>query len=451
MRKNVMQEKIINSNENLLVIASAGCGKTFTIVKKIERLLNSISPDEILVISFTNETVNDLKKKLDNNINILTFHKLAMKTLDENNITYSLAGEELLNLTIDDFFDNKISSEDKKKLRVYFFYFRYDNLLKDKNFLDYKKIIATFIKLMQCNNYDFDFLKAVFKNSKDKFLVSLIMKIYYLYNLEKNSSGTYDLDDMIIKAGEVAKTSFFSYKYIFVDEFQDTSEIRFNLIYNIFKSSSSTINFFGDDFQSIYAFSGCNLSIMLNIEKKIADITVMHLNKNFRSDNHLICSANNFVLKNPLQRRKNVTSDICVINSINYIYYNDIKKSVFKLLKKLELESNDIMILGRYKSDFSFISDKYRKLTIHESKGLEAKYVLILNLKDDRYGFPSNVVNNHLLNYFDSSDKFLFAEERRVFYVAVTRAKEKVFMFIPKSDESVFVDEFKKVEKKTKK
>lgn len=449
MIKNENQELIINSKDNLLVLASAGCGKTFTITKKIDNLLTHILPSEILVISFTNESVKDLKKKLYPNINILTFHKLAMKVLDDNKISYSLANEELLKLTIDDYFLNHTTRLEKKKLKRYFFEFNFSLLLESKKFADYKSIIFTFIKLMQCNNYDFEFLKNAYKTTKDKFLVSLIMKIYYLYNEEKNSCDVLDLDDLIIKAGQIARENKFNYKYIFVDEFQDTSEIRFNLIYNIFKNSNSTINFFGDDFQSIYAFSGCNLSIMLNIKEKIPDIKTINLDKNYRSDDHLIKTANAFVLKNPHQLRKNVSSQLNIKNAVNYVYYNDFKKELNNLIKKLELVTDDIMFLGRYKSDLALVPSKFKKMTIHESKGLEARYVVLLNLKDDIYGFPSKVKNHNLLDVFSADESFSFAEERRIFYVATTRAKEKLFLFIPKKDKSVFIKEFIKIEKKT--
>lgn len=448
MNENLNQEKIIESNKNLLVIASAGCGKTYTITKKIEKLTKVISPAEILVISFTNETVNDLKKKLHPNINVMTFHKLSQKILRENNINYSLCDEDLLEYSINNFFENLINKKDKNLVKKYFYELNYERVLNSKIFNSYKKNIITFIKLIQCNNFNFDFLKTIFKNEKDKFLITLIMKIYTYYNIEKKDNNLIDLDDLIILAGNISEKVNFNYKYIFVDEFQDTSEIRFNLIFNIYKNSDSIINFFGDDYQSIYAFSGCNLNIMLDIKNKIPDIETVELTVNYRSDNKLITSANKFVEKNPRQIQKNVHSNITIKNSINFIYYNNYEKKVWKILKKLESETTDIMILGRYKKDFKFLPDKYCKLTIHESKGLEAKYVILLNMKDDSYGLPSLLKNHSIFKYFESNENYKFAEERRIFYVAITRAKEKVFIFVPKKNKSIFVNEFKKIVKK---
>lgn len=445
MKKNEIQEKIINSTNNLLVLASAGCGKTYTITKKIEYLLNFISPENILVISFTNETVNDLKSKLNKDINIFTFHKLAIKILKDSNINYLLTDEDMLTDLINNYFKDQITKKDKIKLMIYFIKFNYKDLMNSSIFLTFKRQIFTFIKLMQCNNYNFDFLKKTFITSKDKFLISIIMKIYLYYNIEKKNNNIMDLDDIIIKAAEITKDKKFNYKYIFVDEFQDTSEIRFNLIYNIYTNSNSIINFFGDDFQSIYAFTGCNIFIMLNIQDQIKNIELITLNKNFRSDNNLIQLANKFISKNPKQIPKYVSSDIIIKDSINYIYYKNINKTLTSLLSKLEKMTNDIMILGRYKSDLKNVSNKYKRLTIHESKGLEAKYVIVLGLKNDKYGLPSKIKNSSLLKHFDNNEPFPYAEERRIFYVAITRAKEKVFFIIPKNNPSEFITEFKKM------
>lgn len=448
MKENKNQETIITSNDNLLVIASAGCGKSFCIRKKTERLTATINPKDILVISFTNETVNDLKSKLHPDIQIKTFHKLAMMVL-ENDDSYKLCASDYLEYTIDEYFNNLISKKDKKKLLKYFFNLSYKKLLNNQNFLDYKKTIATFIKLMKCNNYDIEFLKEKFLIEKEKFLFSIIMKIYFIYENDKKSQNLIDLDDLIINASIQAKNNFYNFKYIFVDEFQDTSQIRFELIFNIYKNSKSKINFFGDDFQSIYAFSGCNLNIMLDIKKHIPDIITLHLDKNFRSDNHLITSANNFVLKNPKQLRKKISSDTFVENSINFIKYKNFNTSFNKLYNKLYKENTDIMILGRYKKDFEYLNVDAKKITIHESKGLEADYVIIVNNKDTLFGFPSNIKNHNLLDHFENSDSFLYSEERRLFYVAVTRARKKVFLMYPKDSPSPFVKEFKKIVKST--
>ncbi len=440
MKSTVNQEKIIHSKDNLLVIASAGCGKTSTIVNKINYLLNNIKPEDILVVSFTNATVNDLKNKLNNNIHIFTFHKLAIYLLE--NTDYKLISDHYLKYVINEYFISIISLEDKNKLKYYFLVFNYNNLFNNKNFLEFKNTIYSFIKHMQVNNYDFNFLKDKYITSKDKFLFSIIMKIYYLYVSDKESENVYDLDDLIIKATNNIKNKIFNYKYIFVDEFQDTSYIRFNLIYTIFKNSNSIINLFGDDYQAIYSFSGCNVDIMLNIKKYIPNIKLITLDINFRSDNKLIQASNLFIQKNNNQLYKKVISNKYILNSINYIYYNNLNKSIDKIASNLDIDK--ILILSRFKHDLKPFNNKYNTMTIHEAKGLENDYIFIINFKNNYYGFPPKIKNDRLLNVFNINTYY---EERRLFYVALTRATKKVYLFIPRGNKSNFIKEIKKIEK----
>lgn len=442
--ENINQLKIIQSDQNLLVLASAGCGKSYTISKKISRLLLTLDPSEILVLSFTNETVNDLLKKLPPGICVTTFHKLSMSILNDKT-DISLCDDSFLDTIIDEFFLNKVNSKDIILLKKFFFIKKYDDILTSYSFFELKKVIKNFIKLMHCNNKNISFLKKIFMNSKDKFLITFIMKIFYFYELSKKENNFFDFDDLIIYAGDEAKNKKFSYKYIFVDEAQDMSQIRFDLVHNIFLNSNSVINFFGDDFQSIYAFSGCDLSIMMNLKNFINDIEIMHLDTNFRSSNKLIKCANNFVMKNPYQFKKNVTGLFDVDKPINFVKFKNIENEIKKIILSINEENPDILFLGRYKKDLEVVPKNFKKMTIHESKGLEADYVILLNLLDGKYGLPSKITNNKILNCFENSEKFLFAEERRIFYVALTRAKKKIFLMIPSKDISSFVPELKKI------
>src|SRR5574344_1220776 len=127
------QLQAIKCDKNVLLLAGAGCGKTTTIIGKINYLLsNGYEEKDILCISFTNASVNDLKNKLNNNIDVLTFHKLAMKILKQSNYDYSLADANLLNNIIDKYIEN---------------FFLYKK--KKKKFIKYVKNINSFKKLAQ--------------------------------------------------------------------------------------------------------------------------------------------------------------------------------------------------------------------------------------------------------------------------------------------------------------
>ncbi len=441
MKLDINQENIINTNENILVLASAGCGKTFTLVNKVKKLLSKYNDEDILILSFTNETVNDLKNRLPSLKNIYTFHKLAINILLENKITYTNCSEYYLSYIIDEYFISIINIQDKQKIMLYFADFNYNKLIISKKFKSFKNTIYTFIKLYQCNNIT-NITKLY--SLKDKFLLSIIFKIYYTYINEKKSQNLYDFDDLIYEASIISKNTKFNYKYIFVDEFQDSSDIRFNLIYNIYKNSNSIINLFGDDYQSIYAFSGCNLSIMLNIKDKIPNIKTFFLNANYRSDNKLISCATKFINKNPKQIKKHIYSNKNVDSSINFISENKLND----LLKAFSNQINETLILCRYKHNITSGIRKYniKTMTIHQSKGLEAKYIIIIGLTNDLYGFPSKIKNHYIIDKLIYKDEIKYAEERRLFYVALTRAKEKVFIIVPKN-KSIFINELKKISK----
>ncbi len=448
MNENLNQQKIINSNDNLLIIASAGCGKTYTINKKIKKLLKNINPEEILVLSFTNETVNDLKNKLPKNINVFTFHKLAINILNNTNYNYKLNNESDLEYIINEFFYSVDNKYLKSLIKKYFFILKYENLFTHSCFTEFKNTILSFMKKMKAYDYNNLFFFENIKTTKDKTLLTIIACIYQVYTIEKKAVNSIDLDDLISIASKKAKDIKFNYKYIFVDEFQDSSLIRFNLIYNIFKNSEAKINFFGDDYQSIYAFSGCNLDIMLNIKSFIQDIKFQYLDKNYRSDNHLIITANKFIMKNKNQLLKTVSSNIFIDNSINFIYYTNLYDSFTTITTTLN--SSNILVLGRYKSDLKAFND-YRCLTIHEAKGLEEDYVMIVNFKNATYGFPSKIKDNKILDVFKTNENIKYAEERRLCYVAITRAKIKTFIFIPYHNKSIFTKELETIYKNIKK
>ena len=439
------QKKIIKEKNNLLILASAGSGKTFTLIHKVKHLLKTYSSEEILIVSFTNETVNNLKGKLNEDIHIFTFHKLAIYLLNKYNYNYKLVGDNILIYSINEYFINYINDIEKKLLCKHFFELNYKSLIKSNKFKYYKKNIHTFIKLYKTNNYSYDYILTLLKSKKDSLFILIVINIMTLYNNELRSTNSLDLDDLITEASKVVKNLNLKYKYIFVDEFQDTSQIRFDLIYNIFINTNSIINIFGDDFQSIYAFSGCKLSIMLNINKYIPNIKTLTLNKNYRLSNDLITISNSFITKNDKQIKKDIYSEIYNNNTINIIYYSNKEKALNKALKEGLRVSKDIMILSRYKHDLKGINN-YKTLTVHEAKGLEADIVIILNMNNGYYGFPSNIKNHIFIDKIEKeSESFLYAEERRLFFVAMTRARKKLYILVPRDNPSPFIKEIKKM------
>lgn len=446
------QLSVIKCSENLLVIAGPGAGKTTTLLEKIKYLLNSCQEKDILVISFTNKSVQDIKSKLNNNIKVLTFHKLAIDILNYNNIHYQICPSTLLEYIINEYLN---TIEDKNKLC------RYLNIsnLDDNSLKNIKNLIISFINLYKTNNHSIKVLKSMVNNYSDKYLINIILNILNDYEKEKKANNYLDFDDLIVMAYNILKKnySYYYYKYIIIDEFQDTSVIRLNLIKIIWEKSSSIITAVGDDAQSIFHFSGCDLNIFLNFNKYFYPSKIIKLKNTYRNSQELINITTKFINKNPIQINKDMKSFKYDKNPIYYIYYINPKKTFERVLNKLK--NLKVMILIRNKNDIyeylsnkmNFINNKllynncsYDVHTIHSSKGLESDYVIILNVSNKKYGIPNKIIDHPILNYVNnSSEHFKYAEERRIFFVALTRCKCKVYLLIPFFNPSSFIKELK--------
>lgn len=452
------QLKVVFSTDNTLVIAGPGSGKSTTIAQKVRYLINDLKvlESEILLISFTNKSVDDLKKKLGNNLFITTFHRLAIDILKYNNIKYQISDSNLLDYIIDEYL---ITIKNKDKLC------RYLNILKlDKysiEYISFKKLIKTFINLYKTNNHSINDLRNIVKNANDKYLIKIILDIFYLYEEEKNSTNSLDFDDMILLATKILQKNYNykNFKYIIIDEFQDTSLIRFNLIKVILENTKAIFTAVGDDAQSIYHFSGCDLFIFLNLSKYIGNLKVLKLANTYRFSQELIDISAKFINKNKNQLDKSMHGFFSEKKPLELIYYLNPKKKFKELLNMLN--EKNILILGRNQKDiYEYIDDDfkiendnltykdkvYKYLTIHSAKGLEADYVIILNVSNKTYGIPNKIENHPILSYVSSkADDFPYAEERRVFFVAITRCKIKSYLLIPKNNPSIFIKEIKKI------
>lgn len=454
------QMEVVKSNDDLLVIAGPGSGKTTTIITKVNYLLAKEDPQDILLLSFTNKSVNDIKERLNTTIYVTTFHKLAIDILKHNNTNYQICDINLLDYIIDEYFISLLPKEKRKLCR----YLKILNINKSsQEYLSLKKLIKTFISLFKTSNHNFNKLFDMVYTYHDKYLINIILTIFKTYEEEKRSTNTFDFDDLITKATSILKDNYNykKFKYIIVDEFQDTSLIRLNLLKVIYDNSNSVITAVGDDAQSIFHFSGCDLNIFLNFNQYFPKAKTIFLKNTYRNSQELIDISSKFINQNKLQIKKNMQSTISIKKPIKLITYHHPVLKFKNLLDKLLLETNEIMILGRNKKDIEEYVDKdfminndefiyknisLKYLTIHSAKGLESKYVIILNLSNKTYGLPNKLENHPVLKYAQSDiDSYPYAEERRVFFVALTRCKIKTYIMVPKNNPSVFIKELKKM------
>ena len=488
------QEKIVKENHDyLLVSAGAGSGKTLTILGKISYLINEkkLNPEEILCISFTKAAASSLKEKIKKELALdiptYTFHKLSLEIIKENKTTYNIAEESLLENCVNEFFEIDIyDSEYLIKLIGKYFNRKIKNLKEDyikiitlekSKFLQLKRLCITFIRLMKCNDYHIEsFLSFISKikrtisyskYKKEKIVLTLILNIYLKYETYLKENKEVDFDDMLSIATTIVKEKGIKQKvkYIIIDEYQDTSLIRFYLIKEIMNKTNAKLMVVGDDFQSIYKFTGCDVSLFLNFNKFFPTAKIMKLERTYRNSNELIQNAGTFIMKNKQQIKKQLYSEKQLTNPIKILKYNNIKKIFLEIIKELSKNKEQkILVLGRNNNDISMLLNEniiikdnkiiiknyefldITYMTVHKSKGLESDNVILINLTNKITGFPSQIKEEKLTRLVTkTNDRYPYSEERRLFYVALTRTKNYVYLLTPQKSPSIFIEELEKI------
>ncbi len=456
------QKNAIIYDNNMLIIAGAGSGKTFTLINKINYLIEEqkISPQDILVVSFTNASVNDISLKASYSIDIVTFHKLAIKILTQANVSFGLANDHFLSYIINESLHTCNAKDQKYILKFLKFSGPYKKFVHSNEFASFKKFIITFINLWKANDFNYSNIPLEKVTKLERHILIIIFNIFLNYIKEKNSQNKLDFDDLIKAAAEKVKEIKLNYKYIIIDEFQDTSLIRLKLIKEIYKHTNSHIIVVGDDYQSIYRFSGCNLNIFLNFSSFFPSVKTIVLKNIYRNSQELSNIATKFIQKNPLQINKKLISAKHTKYPIIFAPYTNKIEHLKKVLNHLINYTDDIMILSRNNNDIyeyideefkieqsiiSYHNIKIKYFTVHKSKGLEANSVIVLNCNNNIVGFPNKIENNSLINKVFPFKEMKHAEERRLFYVAITRAKENTFLLYDKHNCSTFIKEIRKI------
>ena len=361
---------------------------------------------------------------------------------------------------------------------------------------NFTTLVFTFLVLLKSNNLSIKEIKALAKEKDDEralLFLDLFSPIYNSYGEYLKESGEIDFSDMINIATEEIKANKFAspYKYIIIDEFQDISLSRYQLIKSLLDNRPETKLFcVGDDWQSIYRFTGSDIGIFTGFEEYFKSSPLLgferktsksYIENTYRFDNQLIELSSNFILRNPHQIRKElkskIHSDKKPFTILSYNYNNSIVNPLHEAFDLVASELNGatatVKLLGRYSHEIDEIKEKSKLIfkydhntkettishpsyqnieiefhTVHTAKGLEADYIVILNGNAGKYGFPTEISDDPLLNFLLSkSDQFPNGEERRLFYVALTRAKKHVYILSNTENRSKFIDEIEIDEK----
>jgi DNA helicase IV len=337
----------------------------------------------------------------------------------------------------------------------------------NKPFSDFVGLIAQFLALYKGSGLAETDLQASARSERERVFVSVFGSIFKAYQEELASSRTIDFDDMIVKARHAisSKSSTSPFRYVVVDEFQDISNIRLGLIQDLLNQRRHSRLFaVGDDWQSIYRFTGSDIGIITQFDRRFKGVQRVDLDTAFRYSQGLLDASSTFVEENPAQLRKQLVAHsgpspilpICVILTEQsregasadpfQLAFREIAgmtngtKCTVKMIGRYRF--NEPKEFGGYRAKLEHQGIQLEYQTAHQSKGTEADFVIIAGLEAGIYGFPSNVSDDPLMRLvLSDSEAFPYAEERRLFYVALTRARKRVYLIVPADTASPFVED----------
>jgi DNA helicase-4 len=305
-----------------------------------------------------------------------------------------------------------------------------------------------------------------FRTMRNRWFVDLYWQIHEEWQARLDADGSIDFEDMLVRAADHLEAGDVSspYELILVDEFQDASQARARLVRALVSEPGRYLLAVGDDWQSINRFAGADMAVMTEFDSWFGRAQTLRLQTTFRCP-QIICEVSSaFISKNPRQFRKAVKSAHAYRGKPVTILYvddpEDVSMAIDEYLSRLAAKVRDtdietgqngsvsVDVLGRYNFDRQHqLKRTPRELnvsfrTVHSSKGLEADYIVLPNVGNGQYGFPSQIADDPVLDLvMPHPDGFPHAEERRLFYVALTRARREVVLVAARGRESPFVVE----------
>ena len=287
------------------------------------------------------------------------------------------------------------------------------------------------------------------------------------YRQMEEERNEIDFTDAIIRATSLCNNGHRpDYDYILVDEFQDISKDRYRFLQSLRRERPLTKLFcVGDDWQSIYRFAGSDMALFKHFEEYFGYTKKCLMETTYRFGEPAIARSSHFILANPEQAVKNVRSFKTDAETLLDFYATNGRDGVVDTVKIIADQiptDKDILLLGRYGFDVNIFNNteltvhnakdsvyvcygrrKMQFMTVHQSKGLECDYIILLNCNGGTMGFPANIADSPVLKYVLSEpDAYAFSEERRVFYVGITRAKKHTWVLYDMNNPSPFVREF---------
>ena len=496
---------IAGAGHNTLVLAGAGTGKTTTIVGYIAWLLATkrATPEEILVLSFTKASADEMSQRImastGKTIRACTFHSLGLEIcraatianrpiidghtsntvvrntfeqLLSKNIGYRLLAFKLMSKELLGKYGKAAKSED------------FQLPTDDYGFNQYKQNLIenaqTIIQHMRQNSIGIDGMRELNERSggknvgRNREMLQLIEPLYNAYISNFRTTHGIDFPGMITDAIRCIQRGAYRhpYKYVLIDEYQDMSRPRYELIRALREQSDFTLFCVGDDWQSIYRFAGSDIHLILDfaeIWRTWGPTRMFQITTTRRFQQSLIDASGAFVMQDKSLYVKHLHNPSdkkdYSLKALGGATQEERFDAIIEQLRKLP-KTASVLMLGRYKSDLNLLSRNNRDglfqidehtggivflekpkmdiefMTAHKSKGLQRDFVFLLCCSGGLKGFPSAIPEEPLLGLLlPEVERMPHAEERRLFYVAMTRCKKKLFFVVDQSRPSRFIYE----------
>lgn len=474
-------EAVVNGEETLLVLAGAGSGKTAVLVARAGWLLQRrlAHPDQILLLAFGREAAEEINQRLDTQLNVKalqarTFHALALHIIRESGrkppVISQLEsdGAARRQLLLESWREQCAAKKAQASGWRQWLEEELAWTLPDGAFWQDSAIAQRLVPRleqwlgllrMQSGNQA-ETIAAVPEAWRDSFSkrIKLMAPLLKAWKSALKAEGAVDFAGLIQQATEVLeKRRFISpWKHILVDEFQDISPQRAALLKALRAQNAHTSLFAaGDDWQAIYRFSGAKLNLTTAFHHYFGDGDSCVLDTTYRFNARIADIANSFIQQNPHQLKKTLTSLNKGSKKAVTLLPDDQLEGLLDKLSGFAKPEERILLLARYHHLRPALLDRAKTrwpglklefMTIHASKGQQAEYVILTGLHQGADGFPApareSVLEEGLL---PPVEDFPDAEERRLAYVAMTRAREQVWLLFNKACPSRFVEQLREL------
>lgn len=473
---------VVNGEQSLLVLAGAGSGKTSVLVARAGWLLarGEAAAEQILLLAFGRKAAQEMDERIRERLNTQdvtarTFHSLALHIIQQGSKKVPTVSK----LENDTAARNKLfiatwrqqCSEKKAQAKGWRQWLEEEMQwsVPEGNFWDDEKLqrrlasrLDRWVSLMRMHGgAQAEMIANAPEAIRDLFSkrIKLMAPLLKAWKSALKEENAVDFSGLIHQAIVILEKGRFisPWKHILVDEFQDISPQRAALLAALRKQNSQTMLFaVGDDWQAIYRFSGAQLSLTTAFRQHFGEGDRCDLDTTYRFNSRIGEIANRFIQQNPHQLKKPLNSLTAGDRKAVTLLDESQLDALLDKLSGFAKAEERILVLARYHhlkpASLEKAATRWPKLqldfmTIHASKGQQADYVIVVGLHDGNDGFPApareSIMEEALLPMVED---FPDAEERRLLYVALTRARHRVWLLFNKDAPSCFVDELKQLD-----